>query len=296
MKKAFPYIITGVLCAALAGGIVFCLMNSNDKNNNRGDNKDSNYTEVDKDKNNENNSTEKVILKSTEMKNSKIVQTFEISMNGKKVLFNVDYTDKAEKLDSVDAIDGIEGLETLEGKINDITLNSSLKNIADMEHYKKVLFEKSVIDKIFTTRNFRIIKGSDNKDYLLVNTQIQDNFNFPVANYLYIFNDTLELINNTLDSAFNGGKGMMIHNGPDSILSSEVVSYENDFGYSGLTSKNIRVKIMNNKILYQYSVLSTNNSDSYGNIEEREYTISNNKLEYKVLGTHKADDITGQLP
>jgi len=55
-------------------------------------------------------------------------------------------------------------------------------------------------------------------------------------------------------------------------------------------------KIMNNKILYQYSVLSTNNSDSYGNIEEREYTISNNKLEYKVLGTHKADDITGQLP
>lgn len=280
MKKKITYVIAVVLGLFIIGGITYALINRNDGNLN--DKKDANETDK-----------TSIVLKDTKKKGSNITQTFEIYMNNKKVLFDLTYTDTVTKLDEEN---GSKGMETLEGKFDGLTLINTWKSISNMDDYEKTLFDESVINREFTTDNFKIIKGEDGKEYLLVNSQIKDNYYTPESNYLYIFNDELKLINNTLDCVFGNKKGMIIHPGESAITSSSMKTYENSFGYDGLTSKNIFVKIDGNKIYYLYQNFKSSETDNYGTIEEREYTINDNKLKYNVVKSYVADKAVGQMP
>ena len=56
----------------------------------------------------------------------------------------------------------------------------------------------------------------------------------------------------------------------------------------------INVKIENDKIYYLAPILKENGKENdYGILEEREYTINNNKLEYKVVNSYKIIDTVG---
>lgn len=92
-------------------------------------------------------------------------------------------------------------------------------------------------------------------------------------------------------TVFNGATGF--------ILENENAWYPNIYNmcnyYDGKCY--IGVKIENNKIYYLYPNVDFENRQEnyYGYMEEREYTINNNKLEYKVLNKYKIINGAGQV-
>lgn len=227
---------------------------------------------------------DRIKLTSISEESNKIIEEFRIKLNGKSKTINVEFT--KENYEDMDAyiIGGHLGDKPV--LFTDFILNEEGN-----------IFTKEKINELFNENNFRIIKGADNKDYLLVvSNRVNDD-------KLYIFNDNLELLNNESVDDYNpycdnDCGGFMIttySNTPCVFENNENPWYENYFNITesmlGEGDINYSLKIENNKIYYLAAVI-----EDYTNakLEERVYTINNNQLTYEVINTYNATQVCQQ--
>lgn len=188
---------------------------------------------------------------------SKVIQEYEMVLNGKKQEFSI-YFEINEQNDYW----GIDAYFNFELIFSDFDDEHQLpENVSDY------------IGRYFNEKNFIIFSGTDNVNYLI----IQD-YRFPPAGGVgveyKIFNQDYEYI----------GYTDVIYQGQSLVLEDETVWYENTLNIDTVQGYNeIRSKIVGNKI---YN-LFYNGSCEGGTMEERVYTINQNKLEYEVIGTYE---------
>ncbi len=140
--------------------------------------------------------------------------------------------------------------------------------------------------------NFKIIKGTDNKNYIII---VHDNYNNAfvsgTSNEMLVLNDELELVSKefmieSLSPDYATHNGFIL----DDYIGNIPCKVEGKEFYKN----NKYVKIENNEIHFLFPKMD-NNSSLPEYLEERVYTINNNKLEYKVINTYKVVDVCQQL-
>jgi len=208
MKKGEKYIyivLIVILIGVIASGTTYILM------------KDNNKTEVKENKKEQDNkeNAEKPIVKEDGVKLSKIydlddkiIEEFEVTLNGKTKNMKIVYTYKFYAGEEYDDIG-------VTGTFNDILLyinNKINEREFDVTYKKEDLFNKNYIKKNFNENNFQIIKGADNKNYLAIVPNQDVELEFGGVIELYIFNDDLEQIKGNVGaiSDCDGNDNMII--------------------------------------------------------------------------------------
>ncbi len=176
-------------------------------------------------------------------------------------------------------------------------------NINQIEYTKENTFNISNINNIFDESNFTIIKGTDNKSYLLVQNVAVDALDGFNTSSLYIYNDELELISKNIITAeespdYTSHDGFIIDNFIGNIPCDYVNSsplYDRTFKIIDDTNVETEqyTKIENNQIYFLFPKINENYSG--GIIEERVYIINNNKLEYTVVNTYEFNGVCQQI-
>lgn len=294
MKKYIPYIIITILLIVIAIGATYIIMDHKKDNNVTENNNQENNTQNNPsnktDKNEETKKEDKVAFKSIKEIDNTIVEEFEITLNGKTKSFKIKYILEEEK----------------ELGNNYVLITGTFNN--DKIYYSENdshSFKLNEIKEKINEDNFKFIKGSDNKSYLLVQTSY-DGMDVFDTSELYVYNDELELISKNLLG--DKSPDYDIHHGfiIDSFSGNIPCGFENNSNplYSR-TFKNVNldvdghtydkqyIKIEDNKIYYQVPQIDPN--DFTGYIEERVYTINNNKFEYKVIKTIKITEVCQQI-
>ena len=277
MKQTVLTIIIIILVALIASGTTYLIMiNKNDNKVNETTNNTS--------KEQDNKVEDGVKLISTKKSNDTIIQKYQVVLNGKEKELELKYycEDVNKEMPFMHLV----------GKINN---RDYLKYEAwyDDEKDFNNIFSEENIDKQVNSNNFYLIKGTDNKNYLGF-IGYKDTYNL-----LYIFNDNLELITNNILSyngymfSDNGTQDAFIITRTELIVTEVAeknnISYGNTFNLKDVDSElSYYVKIVDNKI---YNLVSLFNEDiidgsENGKLEERVYTINNNKLEYEVINTY----------
>lgn len=207
-------------------------------------------------------------LSSTIIENDFITQNYKVKLNNKEVTVPIKFTYEFN-----------EQLETyyIKGNINDRTLVYYNKS-----NNKDSIFNKKELSKQFTNQNFKVLKGKDNKEYLAI---ISSNQNFDsnyTPEYLYIINDNLDLI-------MLNDMNLMIKDYNTKVkVENEKIWYKDTFNIcQDKNNCKIMLKIENNKIYNLVINPESTLENDLGTIEERIYTISNNKLEYNIKNTYK---------
>ncbi len=215
---------------------------------------------------------DKIAFKNIKKSGNKIIETFSITMNGKKTNFQIEYT--SSKKESETEIKGI-----FKGK----TLYSKIASTAETPQED---FSEKNIKAIFTENNFRFIKGTDEKTYLLVLAPTKKHDTY--RDYLYILNEKFEFIEGDMNYNGCGETGAMTVRTNRALYETQspIENFEDQFGLcaNGENCK-INVKIEESKIRY-LKVFPKYEEFNFGNIEERVYTISDDKLNYTVENTH----------
>lgn len=307
MKKNIAiYVIITLLACALTGTIIYILVDKKDnkteikENNNDKINNDNETNNNEEDNNNQNEEPTKqdgVKLLKTYNLNDKIIEEFEITLNGKTKNMNIVYEYKYEEDD--DYFNHV-----INGKFNNLDFFTSSLQLEDntgKKNKKEDIFNLNIVNNGFKENNFKIIKGKDNKNYLVVMADVD--FSYGTCKVVYIFNDDLKLISEkSITDSYDFQYREKI------VSEKDYFPYTNSFYSSpykvqGLTwygtcndcdNSDVIFKIENNKIYYLSLVIPNNYKFNEmdkilekAKIEEREYTINNNKLEYKVIKEYK---------
>ncbi len=295
MRKSekYIYLILGLLLGGfLAGGIIFAISNNKDKT-----------PEVKVEEKVDQKEEEKIIsdgVKLKDVKNveDKILQTFEVSLNGKIKEFNIVYSYQTGPVGNRNAC-----YDLVIGEANGVELyNHSSEYEADTfkicginESKKSENFTISKIEEAFDTKQFEIIKGTDNKNYLIVYNVVD----YPVYGHrARVYNEDLELISNNAIKDSYGEEEQKSYFTTDykydgEIFTADMYSYAIDkkdiswFNDSKCSNNcEATFKVEDNKIYYLSLNLTNKIGEQSGYIEERIYTINNNKLEYETLNKY----------
>ena len=289
-KNTLLYIIITILLIIIAVGVTYIIM----------DNKNEEEVLEPNDKEEDNNKEEKeeptiedgITLKDTYQEGNNIIQEYEIILNNKKNNLQITYTYKYE-------------IDSLTHVINGIMKNTNLydmylrDNINNKNYTKEELFNITKLNDEFNETNFKIIKETDNKSYLLIQTEQEELFD---TSELYVYNDELELISKNVIS-IEESPDTIAHDGfiIDEFAGNIPCEYQGSSPLYERTFKKVSediednqyVKIVENKIYFLFPKL---NKDLDGGIlEERIYTIHNNKLEYTVNNTYKFNGVCQQI-
>lgn len=275
MKKFEKYIylvFIVILIGALSSTITYIVLN-NKTNNQNVNNKNENNSD------NENNNMDlknTVKFKNITTSNSKIIETFDIVMNNKKSVFEIEYSSKN---DEANAIINIKLPETKQTLMVDLNEHTTFEN-----------FNTDYLKNYIKENNFQFIKGEDNKDYLLVVVEAE-NFSGGPSAYLYAYDDDMNLVTGDVsyDSCSND-EMMAIVYGPTSNETVEEPGksgYRNNFNLTKKYDDTINVKIEGDKVYYLKADYNAANDEIDGILEERIYTIKNSKWEYKIKNKFK---------
>ena len=205
----------------------------------------------------------------TDMKYYEMIQEYEVVLNGKEQNMNIIYTQEKDEL----------GIETITGSLGNETVYLDMYDTPNEE----TAFNINRINQNFNEQNFQIIKGSDNKSYLVIASML----NYPTGirmNY-EIYNDNLNKLNQ---------ESIPLYTSMQCISNNlEIEPFENEYvELYNLNSDNscyrIRGKIENNQI---YSLFY--NYDE--TLQYKVYTINNDKVEYRVLRTFENLIISGEV-
>ncbi len=275
LEKYIYLVIILVLVTAIVSGSIYLVMRDKDSTNT-----DNNKEVNDKDKENNKGETEELIdgvkLIDVKKQEDKIVETFEIVLNGKKKEMNFQF--EYEKNEIFD-------LYVIKGNYKNFLIHGSDYSLSDTSIDK--VFSVDSIKENFNSNNFKIIKGEDNKNYLgIIANRNNDDI-------LYIFNDNLEnIIDDTYDDydrsieiipGVNDKNSFMIttyYNTPCGE-NMDAIWYKNAFNIKNKT--NFALKIEDNKLYYLAFKL---NDYPNSTLEERVYTINNSKLSYTVINEY----------
>lgn len=262
MKKRNSVLVLLLIIAAVAilsSGITYLVMKGHDQNE-------------------ESDRTDKKLvdginfLTITDQKD-KIVESFEITLNGKTKTFEAEFSHELDNSYEVEE-------NIIKGNFNKATLYERVK--------RDGTFTKEEIKNNFNEKNFQIIGGVDGKKYLLVESMNNLN-NGQNTSTLLVYNDELELISDDLilqseRSDYDQFKGFVVDGFfYDSPCDTEQIPlYSNKF-----------TKVENDKIYFLLPKL-TINTDYEGILEERVYTIKDDKLQYSLVATHKISKMCQQ--
>lgn len=261
-KNTVLYIIITILLIIIAIGITYIIMDNK--------NKEEIVEPSDNDKKEETPNKEEdpvkedgVTLKNSIKNNDTITQEYEIILNGKEQNIKIIFT--------YDENNGIKGV-----------LNNNILYLEmDTTPIDKNMFSTVKINKEFNEKNFNLIKGKDNKNYLLIATK-EINPSGIKMNY-EIFNEQLDKINEA---------SIPFHTSTQCIYDLNNIELENEMIeiYNldpGKECNYIRGKVENNQIESLFYDCDT--------IEHRIYTINENKVEYITLEIFKDITIAGQV-
>lgn len=287
MNKKIIFVILSFVALIAIGSIAYVVLSDNiddkplvddndDKDKNIDDNEDKNPPKVKKDS---------ISLKTTKKSGDKIINTYALVMNNKEKTFEVEFSYESH-----------EDYAEISGKGLDIVLYS-----LGSEENLESNFTEGNIKKLIDEQAFKFIKGEDGKTYLGV---IAGNHSF-VSGYtsrLYIFNDELEMLTGEIDNLGCGNKDFFTINtltiGYMGSKEPGKSGYKDSLGVcqDGVLNCHVNVKIEDDKIyvLYAKDINALSDNGVYGTLEERIYTISNNKFNYKVNSTDTITDLAGQ--
>lgn len=224
----------------------------------------------------------------------KIIEEFEVTLNGKTTSIKLPFVHEVSEGDNFMEVHNITA-----------TLNSNnlyhheIYNYTEKEENK---FDINNIKNRFNEKNFIIIRGTDNKNYLAVIPYINTDYE---NTELFLFNDNLEQIkgNFNLYGICGSNDNMIILSRTTHyILENDITpNYKNNFNVdipipNGFSNNNLNIKIENNNIYYLAPILREQLEEGdMGTLEERVYTINNNKLEYKIINKYKIVNGAGQV-
>ncbi len=263
----------------------------NDKDLDNDTDNDIDKSDDEQNNNEENNNLEEnnektedgVKLLNTTKENDKIVQEYEIVLNGKinilKLYFELE---KNEYFYHITCVYNNVNFYDF-GKYNpefdeEATLSSD------------EAFQIDYIKNYFNEDNFIIIKGEDNKNYLAIYNYVSEAEVYGDTN-LYIYNDNLDLLNQNEEILINN-EGQLLSIDEEDCLNKNHCTYKSDVWYENKfkvrdEADQIRVKIENNQI-YVLKALGNNDYICDGGIlEERIYIIKDNKLSYEVINKYQ---------
>ncbi len=298
-SEKWVYIILGIIVGGiLAGGVVFAVLNGNNKTNPETTNTNKDKENKDEKQDNEDKQdtsvqvNDGVKLKEVKEDGNKITETFEVILNGKKKDINIVFgcLDNGEYYNITGTYNGI----------IDFYIDSENKEDSKFED----IYNVEKIKTYFTEDNFKVIEGEDKKNYLIIIKSVPSHDNGD--NYAYVFNDELDLISkdSIKDDYMYFDKMIKVksyfsledsHQPMDTVRQVESVDgpwYETSGHANDINIKHKVFKIKDNKIYYLAWIRNEDSTtwekDGYGTLEERVYTIKNDKLEYNVINTYKA--------
>lgn len=287
MKKVLLLLVVFVLFGVIVFGIYFASnYNFTSKKNDKKENVELNKNIIDVE------SKDIITLIDTSEIDNGFVQKYQIIVNGIEKILEIEFLNNSD-----------ENVFSITGKFNGVTLYYCYQQ-SDKEN---IVVNKNMINNGFNENNFDFIKGENGKSYILIHSNISDD-GTGEEDKLYILNDSLEFIDNDLvDYAGNSDTYGM------SIMSTYISYKLEDNAYpwyadnfkacTNPSNCNIDLKIEDNKIYYLVPVLNTAleeaNEDNkeatdYGKLEERVYTINDNKLIYKVTNVYKIVEVCEQ--
>lgn len=202
----------------------------------------------------------RVRLVDTTHSTNKVTQEYEIKINGEKKSLNIDFNiSKEDEYYTVKAI---------------------LDTTFLFNYYNENEYSEDLISNNFNESNFNIIMGTDNKEYLVIRN-IFYNARTGNRSTFYVFNSDFKSINGNEDF-------MVVSDLIGFILEKDNVYYESNSNYTCVNNCNIRSKIEDNKI---YNLFYVESEGESGELEERIYTVGNDKLDYKVKNKYKVIDV-----
>jgi len=219
-----------------------------------------------------------VTLKSIRTSGEKIIEDFEILINDKTQNISVEFSDEA----------------TTTATMNGITVykaESDETNQDDPKILSGKNFTTSKVENTFNENNFKFVKGTDDKYYLLMVTY--DSKMIGYEYHLYILNDNLEPLTDDLKFGSCGSdKYMTITSMLEGfILNDESAWYKEDtLNINDSDVTEYFVKIENDKIHYLKAAPKNNMT-----AEERIYTVGNDKLTYTVANKYEIKEGAGLI-
>jgi len=312
MRKVEKYIylsIIIILIGIICTGLIYIIVknkdnkteikyNNNSTNNNNEENNNSNIKE------------DGIKLLRTYNQNDNIVEEFEVTLNNKTNNFKITYT--YEENDCLKKVKGKIGSTT----IYEVEDEGIYENSCKTTYTKDELFNTTKIKDKINENNFKIIKGQDNRSYLAFygysNYIVEKNEE--EKNYLHIFNDNLEVISKDIKDSYDydGIENMNrdyfyeYHDATNIniVEKAEGLSWYGKKDNCSECNPSYKIlKIEDNKIYYLalnipqdwYSHAEAGDAGYGSKIEEREYTINNNKLEYKIIKEYKVEEISNMI-
>jgi len=268
MKKFIPYLIISFFIVIISFGLIVIFTGE--------EGRDSKILKE---------PTDNIKLISTSYNNNVIIEKYLLVLNDKEMDIEVKFNYEVNN-----------NVGVIKGYINNNQVYSLEKKVTASNRDK--IFNTSFIEEAFNTGNFKLIEGSD-KNYLAVITNNNALYYNKDVDYLYIFTENLDLINNGIySSAGCVAKGMTIQSGITeySLENNAMPWYDDAFG-ACLNEENchVSVRVKDSNIYYLMPVKIYNeNREKYENfLEERLYKIKDNKLEYKVLKRYKVASSSG---
>ncbi len=294
-KETIMYIVITLLLVIIGVGVTYIIMNK--KNNNNTNIKDQNKDNKEEN-NNDNQISDGVKFKSINREDDKIVETFEVILNGKKKDFAITYKYEKDNL----YFDG--QINEITGYVNSYGINSFEYSTSEYPNFS--WNSEATLNKIkseFAEDNFIIFKAEDNKNYLLVQSVNICAGGCFDASDLYVYNDELELISKNI---------VALTYEPTETIDAFIIdsfNYNIPCEFNGQnplypnTFKNIQpsitinegkfTKIEGDKIYFLAPILNDNLTG--GILEERIYTIKDSKLSYTVNKTYQITGICQQI-
>ena len=190
MKRAekYIYLVLGIiLIVVIACSITYIVATNNNKTETK---EEPNNNQEENNNKDEQVLKDGVTLKNTYQEGNNIIQEYEIILNNKVNNITIKYTHENTFVYTADA-------HAITGVFNNKNIIKNYYVNTFGEYTKENTFNVSSISQLFNEDNFIIIKGTDNKSYLLVQTinNMADNFN---TSNLYVYNDELELISRNM--------------------------------------------------------------------------------------------------
>ena len=254
-NKVLIGIIIILVAVIIAEGIYLFTSKEEEKENNS-------YINIPKEEENESNGNETsedyVKLVDTREEDNQVIQEYEMVLNGEYQEFDITFE-----------INVGEGYWDIDSTLGDSYLFSVWYDTDPLNNYV------DFIAQYFNENNFIIFPGIDGVNYLII-----QGYAFPPAGGVgidyNIFNQNWDYIGNLA----------VIYQGQGVVLEDESVWYLDNLNIDTVQDYNkIRSKIEGDKIYNLYYTCDY--------MEERVYTINNNKLEYEVINQYKILEASG---
>ena len=279
MNKKIIFVILSFVALIAIGSISYVVLSNNIDDKPLVDEDVNKDSEEKEDKKPPKEKKDSIVFKKTKKSGNKIISTFDLTMNNEEAEFDIEFTyEENESYNEIKA--SVLGLD-----IYRLGTDEALETT----------FTEANMKKAVTEENFIFIKGEDKKTYLGVVSNI-DSFVSGKTSVLYIFNDKFDMLTDDIDNLGCGGTSYFTINtlttGYVGSIEPFKSGYEDTLGVcENSPNCHVNVKIEDDKI---YSLFAKDINGFAGTLEERIYTIKDNKFNYTVKSTDTISSVFGQ--